>query len=259
MGFGFVEVGTVTPLAQPGNPKPRIFRLPEAQRADQPARLQQRRPGGVRRQRAAGALSRRRRHPRPQHRQERGDADRARRRRLPDRPRRRLSARRLRHRQHLEPEHEEPARAAGRRRRSTRCSPRCARRRPSSPRSTAAACRCSSRSRPISMPAQVDGDRRHARSATPIDGVIATNTTLARDGVAGQPHAGEAGGLSGAPLAAAIEPRHRRLCAQRSAPAFPIIGVGGVISARRRAWPSAPPVPTSCRSTPASSTKARRW
>jgi dihydroorotate dehydrogenase len=30
MGFGFVEVGTVTPRAQPGNPKPRMFRLPEA-------------------------------------------------------------------------------------------------------------------------------------------------------------------------------------------------------------------------------------
>ena len=30
MGFGFVEVGTVTPLAQPGNPRPRMFRLPEA-------------------------------------------------------------------------------------------------------------------------------------------------------------------------------------------------------------------------------------
>ncbi len=29
MGFGFVEVGTVTPKGQPGNPKPRIFRLPE--------------------------------------------------------------------------------------------------------------------------------------------------------------------------------------------------------------------------------------
>ncbi|HMN56381.1 MAG TPA: quinone-dependent dihydroorotate dehydrogenase, partial [Ottowia sp.] len=28
MGFGFVEVGTVTPLAQPGNPRPRMFRLP---------------------------------------------------------------------------------------------------------------------------------------------------------------------------------------------------------------------------------------
>ncbi|MDE2418459.1 MAG: quinone-dependent dihydroorotate dehydrogenase [Burkholderiales bacterium] len=30
MGFGFVEVGTVTPKSQPGNPKPRMFRLPEA-------------------------------------------------------------------------------------------------------------------------------------------------------------------------------------------------------------------------------------
>ena len=31
MGFGFVEVGTVTPLPQDGNPKPRMFRLPKAQ------------------------------------------------------------------------------------------------------------------------------------------------------------------------------------------------------------------------------------
>ena len=30
MGFGFVEVGTVTPVAQPGNPKPRMFRVPAA-------------------------------------------------------------------------------------------------------------------------------------------------------------------------------------------------------------------------------------
>lgn len=29
LGFGFAEIGTVTPLAQPGNPKPRIFRLAE--------------------------------------------------------------------------------------------------------------------------------------------------------------------------------------------------------------------------------------
>ncbi|MDE2228071.1 MAG: quinone-dependent dihydroorotate dehydrogenase [Alphaproteobacteria bacterium] len=29
LGFGFVEIGTVTPLPQPGNPKPRVFRLPE--------------------------------------------------------------------------------------------------------------------------------------------------------------------------------------------------------------------------------------
>jgi dihydroorotate dehydrogenase len=31
MGFGFVEVGTVTPLGQSGNPKPRMFRIPEKQ------------------------------------------------------------------------------------------------------------------------------------------------------------------------------------------------------------------------------------
>nr|MBF0684717.1 quinone-dependent dihydroorotate dehydrogenase [Pseudomonas sp.] len=31
LGFGFVEIGTVTPRAQPGNPRPRMFRLPEAQ------------------------------------------------------------------------------------------------------------------------------------------------------------------------------------------------------------------------------------
>jgi dihydroorotate dehydrogenase len=30
LGFGFIEVGTVTPRPQPGNPKPRIFRLPQA-------------------------------------------------------------------------------------------------------------------------------------------------------------------------------------------------------------------------------------
>ncbi len=31
LGFGFIEIGTVTPRPQPGNPKPRLFRLPEAQ------------------------------------------------------------------------------------------------------------------------------------------------------------------------------------------------------------------------------------
>ncbi|WP_407316785.1 quinone-dependent dihydroorotate dehydrogenase [Pseudomonas sp. nanlin1] len=31
LGFGFVEIGTVTPRPQPGNPKPRLFRLPQAE------------------------------------------------------------------------------------------------------------------------------------------------------------------------------------------------------------------------------------
>ncbi|SHL92624.1 dihydroorotate oxidase A [Nitrosospira sp. Nsp11] len=30
LGFGFIEIGTVTPRAQPGNPKPRLFRIPQA-------------------------------------------------------------------------------------------------------------------------------------------------------------------------------------------------------------------------------------
>src|ERR1700761_523922 len=29
LGFGFIEVGSVTPMPQPGNPKPRMFRLPK--------------------------------------------------------------------------------------------------------------------------------------------------------------------------------------------------------------------------------------
>ena len=31
LGFGFIEVGTVTPRAQPGNPKPRLFRVQQAE------------------------------------------------------------------------------------------------------------------------------------------------------------------------------------------------------------------------------------
>jgi dihydroorotate dehydrogenase len=31
LGFGFIEIGTVTPKPQPGNPRPRLFRLPEAE------------------------------------------------------------------------------------------------------------------------------------------------------------------------------------------------------------------------------------
>ncbi len=63
----------------------------------------------------------------------------------------------------------------------------------------------------------------------PVDGVIATNTTLSRDGVAGLPHAQESGGLSGAPLASRA---NRVIACLRAAlgPRFPIIGVGGVMS-----------------------------
>ncbi len=48
-GFGFIEVGAATPRPQPGNPRPRLFRLTRGPRRDQPLRLQQRRDGGDRR------------------------------------------------------------------------------------------------------------------------------------------------------------------------------------------------------------------
>ena len=41
LGFGFVEIGTVTPRAQAGNPRPRMFRLDARRRRDQPPRFQQ--------------------------------------------------------------------------------------------------------------------------------------------------------------------------------------------------------------------------
>lgn len=62
-----------------------------------------------------------------------------------------------------------------------------------------------------------------------IDGVIATNTTLAREAVQGLPHAAETGGLSGPPV---FEASNRVIRALRAAlgAGYPIIGVGGVAS-----------------------------
>ncbi|TXC66007.1 quinone-dependent dihydroorotate dehydrogenase [Piscinibacter aquaticus] len=62
-----------------------------------------------------------------------------------------------------------------------------------------------------------------------IDGVIATNTTIAREAVQHLPHGEEAGGLSGAPV---FEPSNRviRLLRTELGSAYPIIGVGGVMS-----------------------------
>ena len=62
-----------------------------------------------------------------------------------------------------------------------------------------------------------------------IDGVIATNTTITRDGVKGLTHANETGGLSGAPVrdrsTRVIRALHRVLKGE-----IPIIGVGGILS-----------------------------
>lgn len=63
-----------------------------------------------------------------------------------------------------------------------------------------------------------------------MDGVIATNTTIARDAVKGLRHAEETGGLSGAPVLEASNQVIRQLRAALGSQ-FPIIGVGGVMSA----------------------------
>jgi len=62
-----------------------------------------------------------------------------------------------------------------------------------------------------------------------IDAVIATNTTLAKDAVAHLPHGAEAGGLSGAPLTSQAQAVTTQLAA-RLAGAVPIIGVGGIMN-----------------------------
>jgi len=65
--------------------------------------------------------------------------------------------------------------------------------------------------------------------ATDLDGLIISNTTISRDAIAGDPLEKEAGGLSGAPL---FELSTRRLAQMRwrVGPDLPIIGVGGVHS-----------------------------
>ena len=62
-----------------------------------------------------------------------------------------------------------------------------------------------------------------------IDAVIATNTTVSREGVAGARHATEAGGLSGAPLFARSTQVVHHLAAEFGA-RLPVIAAGGIAS-----------------------------
>ena len=64
-----------------------------------------------------------------------------------------------------------------------------------------------------------------------IDGVIATNTTISRDDVKGLKHADEAGGLSGGPVLEASNEVIRQL-RKALGKNYPIIGVGGIITAQ---------------------------
>jgi dihydroorotate dehydrogenase len=83
--------------------------------------------------------------------------------------------------------------------------------------------------------AELDGIAVAARECG-VDGLIATNTTVSRPGLGTEPLAAQTGGLSGAPLGPLAEDTLRKL-RRRVGSDFPLIGVGGILSgadARRR-------------------------
>ena len=226
LGFGFVEVGTVTPRPQRGNPKPRLFRLvehralvnrmgfnnPGAQRVAARLRRMPRQPGPV-----GVNLGRNKDTPNDRAADDYLAAFRA----LaphadyaainvssPNTPGlRALQAADELHAlvRAVAAERDELLRRTGRR------VPLLVKVSPDEP--------------PERLDAIAD-----AVAAAGGDGIIATNTTLSRESVAGHPRAPEAGGLSGAPLREAAE----RACARlylRLSGRIPIVGVGGIFSA----------------------------
>jgi dihydroorotate dehydrogenase len=228
MGFGFIEVGTVTPKAQPGNPKPRMFRLPEANALinrlgfnndgldafiANVKRARYRSGGGILGlnigKNAATPIE-----------------DAARDYLLcldgvyphADYVTLNVSSPNTQNLRALQGDDALDALLGAVQRRRAELAQRHGRRVP-----------VFLKIAPDLDDAQVDAIaatlQRHA-----IDGVIATNTTVARDAVQHLPHGTEAGGLSGAPVFAASNRVIARLRAALGA-AYPIIGVGGVMSA----------------------------
>ena len=255
LGFGHVEIGTVTGEAQPGNPQPRLFRLP-ADRAIVnrmgfnndgaevvAGRLAAWRAAGGPRS-SASTSARPRSCPRT-------------RRRATTRSRRGCSPASPTTSSSTSPRPTPPACATCRRSRSssrssrpyavapTRCAP-------------TTGCRCWSRSPPTSATTTCS-PWPTSRSPPGSTAIIATNTTISRDGLATRGRGVEqvgAGGLSGAPAHPAVRgrrtdaararrprphPRRRRRHHHR----------------RRRARRDSRPGPTSSRATPPSSTRAR--
>jgi len=226
LGFGFAEVGTVTPRPQPGNPRPRLFRLPEHGAIVN--RMGFNNPGAAR---VARRLSRLPRQPGPvgvnvgRHKDtpnERAAGDYVAAFRAlapyadyaainvssPNTP----GLRALQAADELRALVEEVARARDELQRSI--------------------------GRRVPLLVKVSPDEPPQRLdviadavvAGGADGIIATNTTVSRYAVAGHPRAAEAGGLSGPPLREAAE----RACARlysRVGSRMPIVGVGGIATA----------------------------
>lgn len=227
MGFGFVEVGTVTPLGQPGNPKPRIFRLPEANALIN--RL------GFNNEGLAAFIANVKR---ARFRQRGGilglnigkNASTPIERAVDDYlacldgvyPHAdyvtvNISSPNTQNLRALQSDAALDALLAAIGERDERLAKQHGRRVP-----------IFVKIAPDLDEAQVDSIAASVR-ASGIAGVVATNTTIARDAVRTLPHGGEAGGLSGGPVFEASNKVIRQLRA-RLGPHVPIIGVGGVLS-----------------------------
>lgn len=222
LGFGFIEVGTVTPLAQPGNPKPRMFRLPEYHALINRmgfnnegldhllARLDKRRYGGV----LGINVGKNKATPNDQSESDYRSGISAVYGRAdyitvnvssPNTP----GLRDLQFgdtlKQLLDAIKDEQLTCQKRHGRYV----------------------------PVAVKIAPDMDDEGVRFVasalreTGLDGVIATNTTISRDAIAGHAHAGEAGGLSGTPVREASLRVIKGLYAELGG-SLPIIGVGGI-------------------------------
>jgi len=223
-GFGFLEVGTVTPRPQPGNPRPRMFRLPRAQALIN--RL------GFNNEGVAALVA---------------NVERARYRgvlginigRNFDTPNERAAddyvacLREVYGKAHYVTVNISSPNTRGLR--DLQAEDALARLLARLKREQAALAQAHGRYVPLAIKIAPDLTDDAVRDVARVlvqqemDAVIATNTTLARDAVAGLPHAQEAGGLSGAPLferATAVV----RVLARALDGALPIIGVGGITS-----------------------------
>jgi dihydroorotate dehydrogenase len=227
MGFGFIEVGTVTPKAQPGNPKPRLFRLPEAQALinrlgfnndglsafiANVTRATFRERGGI-----LGLNIGKNASTPIEHAVDDylacldGVYPHA------DYVTVNISSPNTQNLRALQSDAALDALLSALQARRTQLAAQHARR------------------VPLFVKIAPDLDATQVRAiaaalkAHGIDGVVATNTTVARDAVKGLPHGAEAGGLSGRPV---FEASNRVIRQLRSAlgKGFPIIGVGGVMS-----------------------------
>jgi dihydroorotate dehydrogenase len=225
LGFGFIEIGTITPRPQPGNPRPRLFRLPEAQAVVN--RLGFNNHGvdrlveNVRRARYRGVLGinigknadtpieraaddylacLRKVYPVASYvtvNISSPNTQRLRELQQADELERLLAA--------LKREQRALAQVHGRH--------------------VPLAVKIAPDLDPMEIRVVADTLRRHE-----IEAVIATNTTLSRAGVEALPRAGESGGLSGTPLAGRATTAVRELV-RSLAGALPVIGVGGIMSA----------------------------